>query len=217
MDENSEKNKMEWEQLKQMLVIRLYAGDIPQKYIREYGGMVGLSLKRNDENHIQHDITQPFPLLDNSIDYFQSEDVFEHIQYEKLISIINEIYRILKPRRLFRLSVPDYGCDVLQNRLIKDENNKTVFDPGGGGTLENPGHVWFPKINTVVYLLKRTKFFYVSGEIEFLQYYNLDGTFVMKPIDYSKGLIMRTPDFDSRVQNPHRPMSLVVDLIKELN
>jgi hypothetical protein len=37
---------------------------------------------------------------------------------------------------------------------------------------------------------------------------------VMLPIDYTKGHISRTPDFDSRVQNPVRPLSLIVDLIK---
>jgi len=39
-------------------------------------------------------------------------------------------------------------------------------------------------------------------------------TFVAKPIDYSKGIVRRTPDFDERVKTPYRPMSLVVDLRK---
>jgi len=201
-----------WEQVGRMPVIRLYAGDVPKQ--KEYEGLIGLSLSRNDQNHLRHDITQPFPLMDNSVDSFQAEDVLEHIPYEKLVPVINEIYRVLKPDGLFRLSVPDYGCDVLQNRSIKDEKGQIVFDPGGGGTPENPGHVWFPRIDTVMQLLTKTKF-HESGKIELLHYYNKDGTFVAKPIDYSKGHIMRTPDFDQRVKNPYRPMSLVIDLAKD--
>lgn len=201
-----------WEQVKQMPVIRLYAGDVPEQ--KEYEGLIGLSMSRNDLNHLRHDITHPFPLMDNSVDSFQAEDVLEHIPHEKLLPVLNEIYRILKPDGFFRLSVPDYGCDVLQNRSIKDEKGQIVFDPGGGGTPENPGHVWFPRIDTVMQLLTKTKF-HESGKIELLHYYNKDGTFVAKPIDYSKGPIMRTPDFDQRVKNPYRPMSMVIDLTKD--
>jgi len=200
-----------WEQIKQMPLIKLYAGDLP---LREgYDGLIGLSPTKNDQNHLQHDITQLFPLENNSVDSFQAEDVFEHIPYEKLVPVVNEIYRILKPDGLLRLSVPDYGCDVLQNRSVKGETGQIVYDPGGGGTPDNPGHVWFPRIDTVMQILTKTKF-HKSGKIELLHYYNKDGTFVAKPIDYSKGHVRRTPDFDERVKNPYRPMSLVIDLIK---
>ena len=37
---------------------------------------------------------------------------------------------------------------------------------------------------------------------------------VTHKIDYSKGHIHRTPDTDQRVQNPYRPMSIVVDCYK---
>ncbi|MHC4112538.1 MAG: glycosyltransferase family protein, partial [Planctomycetota bacterium] len=200
-----------WEQVKQMPAIRLYAGDVPAQ--KEYEGVVGLSLTHNDHNHIRHDITKPFPLADNTIDSFQAEDVFEHIQYERLLPIVNEIYRVLKPGGLFRLSVPDYGCDVLHSRCKKNEQGRILFDPGGGGTPDDPGHVWFPKIDRVRQLLEQTKF-HESETIEFLHYYDMDGTFITKPIDYTKGHVTRTPDFDERVRNPYRPMSLVVDLTK---
>ena len=209
--ESATSQNITWEQVKRMHVIRLYAGDVPAQ--KEYDQVVGLSLTRNDHNHIRHDITKPFPLADNTVDSFQAEDVFEHIQYEKLLPVINEIFRILKPGGLFRLSLPDYGCDVLQNRCVKNEKGCILFDPGGGGTPDNPGHVWFPRTDALRHLLEKTKF-HKSATIEFLHYYNMDGTFVTKPIDYKKGHIMRTPDFDKRVKSPHRPMSLVVDLTK---
>lgn len=96
-----------------------------------------------------------------------------------------------------------------------DEKGQVIFDPGGGGTLDSPGHVWLPRIDVVRRLLEKTKF-HKAGRIEFLHYYEMDGTFTTKPIDYTKGHIRRTPDFDQRVKDPYRPMSLVVDLTKSI-
>lgn len=202
---------LNWENIKQLTSIRLYAGDIPSK--KEYNGLIGLSLYQNNNRHIRHDITSPMPLPDNTVDSYQAEDVFEHIEYDKLLPIINEIYRVLKPGGYFRLSVPDYGCDLLINRSVKDNAGNVIFDPEGGGTQEDPGHVWFPRIDKMRALLERSHFAQ-KGEILYLHYYNMDGTFVVKSIDYSKGFIQRTPDFDKRVQVPYRPMSMVIDLIK---
>lgn len=200
-----------WESVLSRSGIRLYAGDIPT--MPEYEGWIGLSLNQRNSNHIQHDITSPFPLPDNSIDAFQAEDVFEHIPYEQLVGVINEIHRILKPGGLFRLSVPDYRCDVLNSRLVRDDSGNATFDPDGGGTRDNPGHLWFPRYETVKALMERSAFA-VHGTVTFLHYYDENGIPVTGRIDYSKGFIQRTPDFDARVQQPYRPMSLVVDATK---
>lgn len=193
--------------------IRLYAGDIPDT--KEYNGWLGLSLTRQDERHIRHDITDPLPFADNSVDAFQAEDVFEHIPYDRLVAVVDEIHRILKPGALFRLSVPDYGCDVLRERSALGDAGEIIFDPGGGGTPEDPGHLWFPRIDTVNCLVARSSFA-ANGAITFLHYWNMDdATYAIHPIDYEKGMVMRTPDFDDRVRDPRRPMSIVVDLIKK--
>ena len=193
--------------------INLYAGDIP-KNTDLYNNYLGLSLHQENEKHIKWDLTKlPFPFEDNSINIFQSEDVFEHINYNNLGSIIDEIYRILKPTALFRLSMPDYNCDILYKRSFYDYNGNLVYDPGGGGTFENPGHVWFPTYDKVKKLIDVTKFG-KNGKVEYLQYYISKKKFVLSNIDYSKGYIQRTPDNDKRVQNPRRPMSIVVDLYK---
>lgn len=200
---------MKWNDLEKLNCIRLYAGDVPS--IKEYNGLIGLSLTQDDERHIKHNIIEPFPLPDSSIDSFQAEDVFEHIEYHNLVLIINEIHRILKPDGWFRLSMPDYKCDVLYDRSIK-ENGKIVFDQGGGGSRQNPGHKWFPEYKSVEDLLIDSVF----DNWIFLHYYNMSGKPVMKKIDYSiLGYISRTPDNDERVQNPKRPMSIVVDLWKD--
>jgi predicted SAM-dependent methyltransferase len=204
-------NLLTWDDLLSFPIKKLYAGDIPS--LNTYAGYIGLSLRENNKNHIKHDITRPFPIPDNCIDIFQSEDVFEHIEYEKIGRIIDEIFRILKLGGLFRLSVPDYNYDVLQNRSIKNSDGKIMSDPFVGGDIENPGHVWFPTIEIVKNLLETCQF-NKPGKIEYLHYYNMDKTFIIKKIDYSKGPISRTPDFDGRVMNPRRPLSIVIDLKK---
>jgi SAM-dependent methyltransferase len=203
--------EMSWGKIKGLALVRLYAGDVPN--FVEYEGLVGLSLTTNDYRHIKHDISHPFPLPDNSVDSFQAEDVLEHIDYDNLLPIINEIHRVLKPGSIFRLSLPDYGCDVVTKRSIKSSSGKIIFDPWGGGTVETPGHIWFPRVDNVMPLLQKTEFAR-RGKIEYLHNYNTDGSFVANPIDYSKGYIQRTPDYDLRVRNPYRPMSMVIDLMK---
>ncbi|ORB37218.1 hypothetical protein BST39_19265 [Mycobacterium paraseoulense] len=183
---------------------------------------VGLSLTQADEWHIRHDVTKPLPLSDESVDTYQSEDVFEHIAYGKIPATLFEIYRVLKKGGLFRLSLPDYRCDLLYERSVKDGEGNIVFDPFGGGaykrrppifgkkTVVKGGHVWFPKFEDAAQLLRNTEF----SSVEFLHYYDENGAPHTKPIDYSKGFVKRTPDNDERVSRPFRPMSIVVDCIK---
>jgi SAM-dependent methyltransferase len=188
---------------------RLYAGDVPE--FVEYLGWTGLSLTQRNHRHIQHDLTRPLPFPDASVAAFQAEDVLEHIGYADLPPVLAEIHRVLKPGGRFRLSVPDYGCDVLRERTWMDAAGNLLFDPDGGGTPAEPGHLWFPRIDSVRALVDRGPF----ARSDFLHYWNLDdATFVLRPIDHDLGFVLRTPDFDDRVRHPPRPMSLVVDLIK---
>lgn len=211
---------MEFKDLHDSANIYLYAGDLPEVN-RENVPFIGLTLKPEkdwwNEFHISHNVTAAIDLPDNSVDIFQSEDVFEHIDYDQLKSTINEIYRVLKPGGLFRLSMPDYRCDFIFERSKKDKEGNIIFDWGGGGKylkrkkqVVGGGHVWFPKYETTRSLLESTEF----SEINFLHYYDTDGTPVLNEIDHSKCLVRRTPDFDERVSSPLRPMSIVVDCFK---
>ncbi len=200
-----------------MLLLRrrifLYAGDVPED--PRYEKYVGLSLSKSDLHHIHHDVTNALPLPDSCVDIYQSEDVFEHIDSGKLESVLTEIYRVLKPGGLFRLSMPDYRCDLLRERSLKDDRGNIVFDPGGGGEyidqkVVKGGHVWFPTYEQVYGILKSTPF----TEVTFYHYYREDGTAITNAIDYSLGFVKRTPDNDERVQSPYRPMSIVVDCRK---
>ena len=193
--------------------IFLYAGDIPND--PKYDRYIGISITQADTRHILHDVTEALPLPDGCVDVYQSEDVFEHIDPLKLPSVINEIHRVLKPGGLFRLSLPDYRCSVVLERSVRDEHGNLVFDPGGGGDyvdgkVINGGHLWFPKYETVREILESTHF----TKITFHHYYDQQGNGVTHQIDYSLGHVMRTPDHDERMQNPYRPLSIVVDCRK---
>lgn len=193
--------------------IYLYAGDVPGK--PQYRKFVGLSLTQSNSRHIRHDVTDGVPLPDNCVDIYQSEDVFEHILPEKLPGVINEIYRLLKPGGVFRLSVPDYRCDLLVARTQKNKKGEFIYDPGGGGSYENGmvvngGHLWFPVYESVKAIIDASLF----RDVTFYHYFDPSGRAVTKPIDYSIGYVMRTPDHDVRVMNPYRPLSIVLDCRK---
>lgn len=199
--------------------INLYLGTItPAVFSQNVSYYIGVSNEVQNSYNIYHDILIPFDLYDNSVDLIQSEDVFEHIEYEKLPSILNELYRILKPNGYLRLSMPDYKCDILKNRCEYNENGEIIFDEGGCGNYDyetkkviNGGHVWFPIYENVKKLLEQTKFI-----CKFLHYYDENGLGILENIDYSMGYIYRTPDHDERVSNPRRPMSIVVDCYKSI-
>lgn len=109
--------------------IQLYAGDLGNR-IEKNNNLVGLVIHKGDRFSIHHDITWPYPLPDSCVYSYQSEDVFEHIEIEKMPQVLKEIYRILKPGGYLRISLPDYRCEALRERSIM-ENGKIVFDPGG--------------------------------------------------------------------------------------
>jgi len=204
--------------IKNLDKIYLYAGDMSNQR-RKDKPFIGLSLDNNNSIHIKHDVTKNMDLKDNSVDIYQSEDVFEHIEYLKLLELFNEIYRVLKPNGLFRLSMPDYRCDILYNRSLKDNNGNIYHDPDGGGNydflnnkVEGGGHVWFPKYESVYEIFEKSNF--DIKKVNFLHYYDSNNNPIMKNIDYSMGYISRTPDNDNRVKEPYRPMSIVVDCYK---
>lgn len=127
--------KLSFRDLKNRKRIFLYAGNIPDMEEYRQEGLVGLSINKSDRRTILHDITEKMPLADESVDCYQAEDVFEHIEYNKLVEVMNEIYRVLKKDGYFRLSIPDYQCDLLYERCLKNDRGELLFDECGGGIL----------------------------------------------------------------------------------
>lgn len=208
---------MRWADLDGIAPLYIYAGHLPPDY-PQFATYYGLSPFVAGPRNIDHDLLRPMPLPDHTVDRFQVEDVLEHIEYDCLPGVIDEIHRVLKPGGLFRLSVPDYRFDVYRDRCLTDAAGSILFDPGGGGryqdgTVIDGGHLWFPVHETVMGLLARTRFA-TQGRIDALHFTAADGTVSLRPIDHDLGRVVRTPDHDSRSRSPRRPQSIVVDCYK---
>ena len=76
------------------------------------------------------DVQQGLPYDDNSIDEVRAHDFLEHIETGKTISVIEEIYRVLKPGGRFSISIPSTD---------------------GRGAFQDPTHKSFWNINTWLY------------------------------------------------------------------
>jgi hypothetical protein len=196
---------------------KLYAGKL-RRALPQFTTHLGVTPFYASTRNIKHDVAEPFPIPAGSVEVFQSEDVFEHIELTKMVPIFNEIYRVLSRGGLFRLSLPDYHFDQYIRRCQRGPQGEIVFDPIGGGKFVDGrvvegGHVWFPTIELVRDLFNES-LFGAHGQIKYLQYTNADGTFQLDPIDYSLGYIQRTPDHDARVADRPRPISIVIDALK---
>ena len=115
-------DRMYFERLDLSKKIVLYAGDIADDMHMSEPNLYGLSINKADSKHILHDITNHYPLPDNSIYSYQAEDVLEHIAFEKLVDTINEIYRILHEGGLLRICLPDYYSAYLRDISMRDED-----------------------------------------------------------------------------------------------
>ncbi len=76
---------------------------------------------RSKATHI-HDLTVfPYPFADNTFDYVVAEHVLEHLP--DVISVLDELHRIIKPTGQLRIEVPHYTC----RHFFTDPTHKTSF------------------------------------------------------------------------------------------
>lgn len=147
---------------------------------------------------VRHDLKKPVPLPDNSVDRIHAEDFLEHLTIENVGKILRESYRLLKIEGRMRIGAPDYNNPKDQPYLKKGHD---------------PRHPH--KTLTHYELMKKIVEESPFPKYKFYHYWK-DGKFIREKIDYSLGMIQRTPDNDKRC-TPQRPLyvtSLVLDLFK---
>ena len=205
----------------------LYYGGIGA-HERQYQipNFVGLALHPKGDREIKHDATDPLPYADNSIRKVQSQDVFEHLPKETIPAILDDIYRVLKPGGVFRLSVPDYRSPLLTRRSVYNRDGEVIADLMMGGsvqydastasaaaqfTTDGNAHIWFPKYETVLDLVIRSQIRKCS-EIKFYQYFIDDKNYVVEEYPENEMHVTRSVPFDNRAGGA--PISIVVDFIK---
>lgn len=204
----------------------VYFGNLlPEESQYKSGLFVGLALNPKYAHDIKHDARQPMAFAGSSVDGFQSQDVFEHIEFDKVVPILDDVYRCLKPGGIFRMSLPDYNSPVLRRRSVYDCEGRILHDatmggtvtgqPTGGLTVTFPtngnAHVWFPTYANVNQLIVQSQI----RKCETIKFHHawIDmHRFVCDPFDQSIMPVTRTPPRDMRAGG--KPVSLVVDFIK---
>ena len=187
---------------------------------------VGLALHKIYKRDVVHNAHNRLPCKDDSIEKIQAEDVFEHLEFEKIPSIFDDIYRVLIQGGTFRLSVPDYLSQHNLEDSFFDSKGNILGDTASGATItydrsipgkrvlfttDGGAHLWFPTYDLVNELISKSEIRKCS-EIVFYQYNKPGGESVNNPFPINSMPVKRVPPLDMR--NGGNPVSIVVDFIK---
>lgn len=126
---------------------------------------------------VRHDLTQPVPLPDGSVSRIHTEDFLEHLSIPHIDSLLVECHRLLRHDGHMRIGVPDYNNP-------KDRRYLRV-----GRDDRYPGHVTLTTHAIMKDIVERSPF----PRHRFYHYWDGD-VFVQHDMDYTKGMIWRTPD-----------------------
>lgn len=110
-----------WIRLKKQKKILL---DIGSGNRKGKNGWITIDLNKGAD--IIHDLRKGIPLPENSVDRIYASHVLEHIPYRELISLLSEIFRVLKKGGELSVSVPDASLFI--NAYV----NKERFQPEDG-------------------------------------------------------------------------------------
>ncbi|MCW5735178.1 MAG: hypothetical protein KIS73_13680 [Enhydrobacter sp.] len=205
----------------------LYFGNLPTDE-RQYlsGNFVGLALRPTHDREIRHDAREPLPVGDSSVLKAQSQDVFEHLPYETLPEILSDVFRVLVPGGVFRLSLPDYNSPFLLKRCVFDECGNILGDLRMGASVRfekgkrsrivefkggGNAHLWFPTFALVRSAVDRSRI-RESSQIVFRQGFTSRDAFKCDPIPDEEMYVKRALPHDRRANGA--PVSLVFDFFK---
>lgn len=187
---------------------------------------VGLALFPAHDREIKQNALDPLPFEGNTIEKIQSQDVFEHLPFERLPFVLDEVYRVLAIGGVFRLSVPDYRSPLLKKRTVYDSSHRPIGDLMMGAKLaydsktglakvefasDGNAHLWFPKYELLLHLILKSHI-RKCGNIKFYQGFLSDDEFLCDPIPENEMFVTRSVPNDNRAGG--KPISIVVDFIK---
>ncbi len=147
-----------------------------------YLNYISVDLKPGQQEwYVQHDLRQPIPLPDGSVARILSEELVEHLEVDEIRRLLGECYRLLKTRGVLRLGMPDYN------------NPKDIRFLAEGKDPRYPEHKTFPHYELMRDLAAGSPF----KRWLFYQYWE-NGEYIHHDIDYSLGMIKRTPENTSQ-------------------
>ncbi|GAI97240.1 unnamed protein product, partial [marine sediment metagenome] len=150
----------------------------------EYQNYISVDINPPSSNWaVKHDLRNPLPLPDGSVTRIHSEDFIEHISVSEIKVLLVECFRLLKPGGMMRIGVPDYNNPKDRSYL------KRGTDP------RFPSHITLTNFQMLKNIIEKSPF----SRYKFYHYWD-EEDFIQETIDYSLGMIKRTPDNDSRCQ-----------------
>lgn len=145
----------------------------------------------------------PIPIPDNLVDRILTEHFLEELAIEDIDKLLKDCFRLLKPGGFMRIAVPDYNNPI-------DPVNRECLAKGKDPRW--PENLTLPTYDLMRNIVKNSPF----SNYKFYHYWD-NGEFIRQKIDYSLGMIKRTPDNDIRDKAPNRELSItsiVLDLFK---
>ncbi|MEO8301442.1 MAG: class I SAM-dependent methyltransferase [Rhizomicrobium sp.] len=185
----------------------------------------GLALQPAHDREIQHNLTDPLPFADGSIAKIQAQDVLEHVPFETVPAILDEVYRVLRPGGVFRLSVPDYRSPVLKRRSIFDARGRVIGDLMMGATSyldqasgearvrfseDGDAHLWFPRYELITHLVLKSEI--RKAAIHFYQGFPDEHSYLCEPVPDDEMFVQRAVPHDRR--GGGTPTSIIADFVK---
>ena len=191
----------------------------------QIANFIGLALEPAHDREIKHDLSGPLLYPDNSIAKIQAQDVLEHLAFEKVPFVLDEIYRVLKPGGIFRLSVPDYRSPVQKRRSLYDARGRVIgdlmtgassyFDPATGDakvrfSQDGEAHLWFPRYEMITHLVLKSEI--RKAQIHFYQAFIDDHSYLCEPVPENEMFVQRSAPHDRRAGGA--PTSIIADFVK---
>lgn len=124
------------------------------------------------------DVTKGLPLNDSSVKGIYTEHCLEHLSFEDVYSLLNEFYRVLKPKGTIRIIVPDGELYLERYTKIVNGNNdislpysksdvyNEIYSPimSVNRIFRSHGHEFIYDFDTFRQLLERNEFVRVEKE-----------------------------------------------------
>ncbi len=204
----------------------LYFGSLGlQERQYQIANFIGLALEPAHDREIKHDLSAALPYADSSIAKIQAQDVLEHLPFDKVPFVLDEIYRVLKPGGVFRLSVPDYRSPPLKRRSLYDARGRVIGDLMMGAASyydettgdarirfsdDGDAHLWFPRYEVVTHLVLKSEL--RKAQIHFYQCFFDDHTYLCEPVPENEMFVKRAAPHDQRAGGA--PISIIADFVK---
>lgn len=138
------------------------------------------------KNILLYDLTKKLPFDDNSIDCIYSSHSLEHLYLEQAKNLLKESFRVLKPKGIIRIVVPDLKAFI--KKYLADSNKKLTMGETTADKLLNnlrlqqpnpqvnnliiriynklnntDSHKWMYDINSLTFYLKSAGFVEVKA------------------------------------------------------